>query len=730
MASYPARKQLEASYALTKRQGMSTREIKKSIRKQVLLLLKNNGKRAFRAKEIAKTLGYSDSRRYNLFRKVLSELESSQNIEVVKGRRFKHKSKRQQHVVTGYLTVNPQGFGFVQIDGHDEDVYIPAGGMRTALHGDTVEIEIGARSRGKKEQPEGRVLRVIERARAEVVGTFDLMGHFAFVAPDNPRITKDIYIPKDGFNNAKQGDKVVASIDIYDDPKAAPEGRILDVIGPSGAPGVAVLAIAMASGAKPEFPEEVESQARQINTEITSAEIERRRDLREYPIFTVDPADAKDFDDAIHIIEKESGDFEIGIHIADVSHYVEEHSAIDSEALGRATSTYLVDRVIPMLPETLSNNVCSLRPNEDKLTYSCLLTVSPEGAVLDYDIAETVIHSKARLTYEEAQNIIDGTLTHPMEDDILRAASLSQMLTDLRMANGAIDFNLAEVRVELNEHDEPVQAYEVERKRSNRLIEEFMLLANRTIAQHIGSRSRPNPFVYRVHAPPDQDRIENLSTYARAFGYSLPHSKGTVSSIDLNALLEAARGSSRQFIIETAALQSMSKAIYSTENIGHFGLGFEYYSHFTSPIRRYPDLLVHRLLKTYNSGNSASEIDGDVLANHCKHCSERERAATEAERESTQLKLVEYAKKFEGETFEGTVVGVTRFGIFVKMHKLLAEGLVHVRDMTNDFWEHDPKQFALIGSHTGRRIQLGDSVRVKLAAASVESRRIDLLLSD
>lgn len=706
---------------------MSTnRKLKSSIRKQILFLLKNNGKKAFRAKEISKTLGFTDNKRYKLFREVLSELEASHQVNVVKGRLYQHKRGKRTHVLTGRLTVNPHRFGFVDVEGEEIDIFIPPHRMKTALDGDLVRVELAARFRGKDDQPEGAIIEVVERGRVQVVGTFDRMGHFAFVKPDDLKVTKDVYVPQDAFNGAKEGDKVVVSIDTFDDHRAAPEGRILSVLGPSDAPGVAVLALAMASGARAEFPDEVGAEADQIDSTIPQSEVDRRLDLRSYPIFTIDPGDAKDFDDAIHVIEMPSGNLEVGVHIADVSYYVKEDSGLDKEALGRGTSTYLVDRVIPMLPEKLSNEVCSLRPKEDKLTFSCILEVEPAGKVVAYRIEETIVHSHARLTYEQAQAIIDSELDHPLKVDVQRAATLGATLTSKRMKSGAVDFNIPEIRVELDDQDVPVRVYESERKPSNRLVEEFMLLANKAVAEHVGKQSR-NPFVYRVHAPPDSDRIRNLSEYVAAFGYKLPHSDGEVSSADLNALLEEVRGSEKQFIIETAALQSMSKALYSTDNIGHYGLGFGHYSHFTSPIRRYPDLIAHRLLKRYAKGEF--NVDAEVLANHCKHCSERERAATEAERESTRLKQVEFVSQHVGEEFAGVVVGVTKFGVFVKMTELLTEGLIHVRDMTDDFWEYDAKQYALFGSRSGRTIRLGDSVKVRIAAASVETRRIDLVFA-
>ena len=701
------------------------------LKRQILSFLRDHGDRAFRHKEIAKALNVKDNQRYRLFRDVLEELDDADLVTKVKGGRYQHKKARPRNVVEGTLTVNPGGFGFVDVEGMDEDVFVPQNRMKTALDGDRVRVELAAPVRGRRDgenRREGEVLEVIERGRAQTVGTFDRMGYFAFVKPDDPRLTRDIYVPKEDFNGAKEGDKVVVSIDAFDDPKASPEGRVLEVLGPASDPRVAVLAVAIAHGAPSDFPEAVERAAAEIPVAIPEAEVARRLDLRDRRVFTIDPADAKDFDDAVHIARLDSGDYELGVHIADVSHYVEAGTPLDEEAYARGTSTYLVDRVIPMLPEKLSNGVCSLRPREDKLTFSCLMTVTPRGVVKDYRIAETVIHSQQRFTYEEAQQIIDGgTQDHPLRDDVLLAARLARTLTKKRMSAGSIDFDLPEVRVVLDGEGRPVEVVRKERQEANRLIEEFMLLANRTVAEEVGKRQK-KPFVYRVHDVPNADKMKQLAEYVRAFGYPLSLHEGTVDRKDLNQLLQHVKGTAEEPVIETAAVQAMAKAVYSPHNIGHFGLGFAYYAHFTSPIRRYPDLIAHRLLKRYAAGGP--EADVKTLEVQCKHCSDRERAAAEAERESVKLKQVEYVAQHLGESFDGVVVGVTNFGVFVEMSALLTEGLVHVRDMDDDYWEYDARQYALVGAHTRRVIRLGDPVRVQVAAAHVETRKVDLLFVD
>ena len=698
-----------------------------ALRKTILSYLSGHPDEAYRPKEISRALGLKSRARYRAFLDALDELERGGQIRRVRGGRLQLMPETSPGV-EGLIRVNRQGHGFVQLDDGSE-VFVRQGRLMTALDGDRVQVEIAAAN--ARPDPDrlrdARVIGIVERGRSQTVGTFETKGSAGWVKPDDNRVGHDVYVPQTEWNGARTGDKVIASIDTFDDPKSAPEGRVLSVLGPADAPGVDVLAVAVAHGARPEFPDAVERDAEQIDGRISEAEIGRRLDLRDAPIFTIDPEDAKDFDDAIHTRDLGDGRIEVGVHIADVSHYVQAGSALDAEAYERATSTYLVDRVIPMLPEALSNGVCSLRPREDKLCYSCILVVDAEsGEVESWRVVQTVIHSKERFTYQGAQDVLDGA-DHPLSDEVRRAGALARTLTAKRMREGALDFDVPEVRIRLDADGQPVDVYVKERKAANRLIEELMLLANTAVAREAASREKP--LVYRIHGEPDRERIAALAEYVRPFGYTLNEDRGEVKRSDLNRLLRTVQGTPEAAVIEQAAIRAMQKAVYSPDNIGHYGLGFSHYAHFTSPIRRYPDLIVHRLLKRYHgegSGLGAMPTESQ-LEDWAKHCSEREREATEAERESVKLKQVEYAAQHIGDVFDAVVTGVTKFGVFAEMTDLLTTGLVHVRDMDGDFWEYDAARYALIGRRTGRQIQAGAACRVRIEAAEPESRKIDLV---
>ncbi len=697
-----------------------------NIRRQVLSLLRNNGKQSFRIKEIARKLGYEDNRDYRQFLGVMEDLIDEALIGKVKGGRYRYRKPGGKAV--GRLTVNPKGFGFVEVEGAAQDFFVSPSNMKTALDGDTVRISTAARSRDGRRR-EAEILEVVERGRLQAVGTFKQRGKFAVVKPDDLRLTHDIYVDRDHFGGAKDGQKVLVSVDRFEDPHGAPEGRVLSVIGDSGDPEVQVLALAMSLGVTAEFPDAVENAAKAVPGELSGDDLIERLDFRDKRTFTIDPEDAKDFDDAIHVEDLGSGMLEIGVHIADVSHFVREGTILDEEARKRGTSVYLVDRVIPMLPERLSNDLCSLRPRVDRLTFSCVMKVDGRGNVHDYTIQPSVIHSRARLTYAEAQDIIDGKdPDHQLADDVLRANGVATALTEERMASGSVDFDIPEVKVLLSDDGHPIDMFVKQRTQSNRLIEELMLLANRIVASHAADAYDNRPFVFRVHDRPDFERIRNLAHYVRAFGHRLELKDDGVDSRALNQLLRAVHDRPEAPVIEQAALRAMAKAVYTTDNIGHYGLGFDHYSHFTSPIRRYPDLIAHRLLRRYASGKGSP--DREELEGICEHCSERERIAEAAERESVRLKQVEYARNHLGDQFNGVVVGVTKFGVFVEISDLLVEGMVHVRDMDDDYYEYDEASFSLRGVESGTTYQPGTAVRVTIVAANIETREIDLFFSN
>ena len=700
---------------------MADRRDVDALRSQILSFLEAHPDRAYRAKELSRALGVKNQGRYQALLEAFDGIRDAGDAATAKGGRLQHRTKDNEAV--GRLQVMAQGFGFVRTD-DDTEFFVRPRRMGVGLDGDLVRVGLAAEKKGRPadQKREGEVIEILERGRATTVGTFATTGKSGWVTPDDQRLQKDVYVARDGWNGAEPGDKVIVSIDRYEDPKASPEGTVTQVIGPAGAPGVDVLALALAHGAPSDFPPEVEAEAEGITAGITKQEVARRLDLRDYPVFTIDPDDAKDFDDAIHTRDLGDGMTEVGVHIADVSHYVKEGGIIDQEAYERATSTYLVDRVIPMLPEALSNGVCSLRPREDKLAYSCIMVVDGGGWVHSWEIRETVIHSKERFTYDGAQAVLDGQ-DHPMADEVRRAGALARTLTQRRMDEGAIDFDVPEVKIRLNDQGQPVDVYEKERKEANRLIEEFMLLANRAVAKEADRRTLP--LVYRVHDTPDRERIKALADYVKTFGLKLPHAEGHVERSDLNDLLREVKGSPQAPIIEQAAIRSMSKAVYSPDNVGHYGLGFAHYAHFTSPIRRYPDLIVHRTLKK-KLGQMAGRIPTeDELEVQAKHTSDRERQATEAERESIKLKQVEYAAAHLGDTFDGVVVSVTKFGVFVQMTKLLVEGLVHVSNM-DGYWEYDERRYVPANKNTGRRIRVGDPCRVKIESAEPATRKVDL----
>lgn len=708
------------------------------LQKRILKFLQNHGDRTFRAKEIAKRLDIRERAEFVLCRELLEDLVADGKV-ARQGNRFGFRPAAT--LTQGVIRAHADGFGFV-MDDEGNEYFVGSRRMGLALDGDRVEIGLDAPPTDGRRR-EAEVLNVIERGRPTAVGTFHLHGHFGSVRPDDRRMTKDVYVAKDDWGGAKEGDKVQVSIDRYDNPKSYPEGRILTVIGSSEDPATRVLALAMSVGIDADFPQEALDEAERASDKITGKDLKNREDFRKDVVFTIDPIDARDFDDALHWKDLGDGRCEVGVHIADVGHYVRPGSELDKAGYLRGTSTYLVDRVIPMLPHRLSGNLCSLRPNEDRLTYSCVFELDGAANVVRHRITPSVIHSKARLTYEQAQAVIDGedptkaygadapgvTPKPPAEVQtaIKKLWDLADHLIKRRFKHGSIDFDLPEVRVVLDENGIVTDLVRKDRIAANRLIEEFMLLANQTVARHIVKAKPKRAGVYRTHDAPDQERIKQLVAYVRGFGYSVDSRDGTIAPAELNRLMRDAEGKPEQPVIQNAALRAMAKAKYSPEEKGHFGLGFEHYSHFTSPIRRFPDLITHRILRQMSRDESSP--DHATLKLQCEHLSERERVADEAQRESIKLKKVEYMQQHVGDTFEGVISGVTSFGLFVELSKLLVEGLVHVRELSDDYYEYDELAYMLVGRNSGRRFKLGDPVKVVVASANTESREIDFVFA-
>jgi ribonuclease R len=618
-----------------------------------------------------------------------------------------------------------RGSAYVLTNDPGNDIYIAPKDLRNALHGDRVKVQLFARR--KKGKLEGEVVKILERARTEFVGTVQQSGSFWFLVPDNRKMLVDLFIPRDKLNGAQAGEKALALMTGWPEKASSPFGEIIRVFGKPGEHEVEIHAIMAEFNLPYAFPPEVEAEADLIPTTISEAEILKRRDFRKVPTLTIDPEDAKDFDDALSVQDLGNGRYEIGVHIADVTHYVKPDSKLEEEAYKRATSVYLVDRVVPMLPEVLSNGVCSLRPNEDKLCFSAVFEMDAEGTVYKQWIGRTAIHSQRRFTYAEAQAVID-TGQGDMADEITALYGISLKLRAERFKKGALGFEKSEFKFKLNEANEPIGVYLKEPMPANHLIEEFMLLANRTVAtwagKHPDGSPTGRPFVYRIHDDPDPVKLEDLQGFVKQFGYQLNLNGRKSITKSLNQMLADAKGKGEQNMLETLAIRSMAKAVYSTKNIGHYGLAFDDYSHFTSPIRRYPDMMAHRLLATYLKGKDAPKMDYEEA---CRHSSEREKAAADGERASVKYMQVKYMQQFVGQSFKGMITGVTDWGLFVEMEENRCEGMIRLRDLRDDFYYFDEKNHALVGDVSGKIYSLGDAIWVKVKAADLDKKQIDLV---
>ncbi|WP_223032357.1 ribonuclease R [Hanstruepera marina] len=717
----------------------------------ILSILKKERNKSFNYKQIAAKLGVNDASSRNQIIKKLQQLKVKKEIEEVERGKFKAIVTTDYH--TGILDLSHKGSGYIITDEFEDDIYIASNNINRALNGDEVEFYVYKRlKRGRRE---GEITQVLKRAKNEYVGVIQVHDNYAFVIPDSTKMYKDIFVPINKINKAEEGDKVLVSLDDWTEKQDSPHGRVLKVLGKPGEHNTEIHSILAEYGLPYEFPHEVEDYANKLDTSITKEEIKKRRDMRDVLTFTIDPKDAKDFDDALSFQILDNGLYEIGIHIADVSHYVKPETVLDDEAYERATSVYLVDRVVPMLPEILSNNACSLRPHEEKYTFSAVFQLNDKAEVINQWFGRTVTYSDARFAYEEAQAIIENNpnvtsseversqinSTIPKEVSltgkeyqtdkniafaVLKLDELAKIMRRKRMSSGAISFDKVEVKFNLDKDNNPTGVYFKTSKDANKLIEEFMLLANRKVAEFIGKQKPPKTFVYRVHDEPDDSKLGALQNIVGRFGYKLNFKDRKSTSASLNNLLKDVVGKKEQNLVDTLAIRSMSKAEYTTHNIGHYGLAFDYYSHFTSPIRRYPDVMAHRLLQHYlDGGKSANE---EVYEDKCNHSSNMEYLATKAERDSIKYMQIKFMQDHQDEEFIGVISGVTDWGIYVEIITNKCEGMVRVRDITDDHYEFDETEFALIGRNTKNMYQLGDEVVVKVKNTDLVKKHLDFNL--
>lgn len=625
--------------------------------------------------------------------------------------------------------VNPRFAFVITGDGEREtDVYVSTDDLNGAIDGDRVKVMRFSDSSNRGRRIEGRVTDIIERGRTELVGRIEIWPNYGQVIPDSKKIYEEIYVPKDKLGGAQDGDKVILRLTRFPDGRHRPEGEVISVLGKAGQHNTEMHAILAEFGLPAKFTEEIEREANAIPTDITENDIQKRRDFRGITTFTIDPVDAKDFDDALSIRTLDNGNYEIGVHIADVTHYVRPEMRLEEEAYRRGTSVYLVDRVVPMLPENLSNVLCSLRPNEDKLTFSAVFEMSPDARIQKEWFGRTVIHSDRRFAYEEAQEILDSGHGDFVEE-LQTLNRLALTLKEERFRRGAINFETAEVKFRLDENGVPLGIYQKVRKDAHKLIEEFMLLANKQVAEFVHRRSRgdhPNVMVYRIHESPDLQKLQTFAAFAGRLGYKLKVEEEKLST-SYNQLMDAIEGQPEQNVLQQLAVRTMAKARYSTEDVGHFGLAFRRYSHFTSPIRRYPDMMAHRLLQHYLDGGKS--VDRAEYEEKCKQSSDRERVAVEAERASIKYKQVEYMSRLDNDqVFDGIITGVTDFGIFVEITSTSAEGLVRMTDLGDDFYEYDKDNYRLVGRRSKKIYAFGDAVSVRVKEANLGRRSLDLWL--
>lgn len=697
---------------------------KNELRQKVMDFLARQNRQAFNYKQIAFGIGATNpANRLDLIN-LLDILAEADEITEVSLGKYKAKANRGSENI-GIFVRRSNGRNAVVVD--EEQILVAERNSMHALNGDKVRVMVSASRKGA--EPEARVVEIVEPKEQVFIGTLHIDGNYSALVTDSKFLAADIIIPRSKLRGGKDGDKAIARIVQWRDEEMNPRGEIVDILGRKGENTAEMHAILAEFGLPYRYPENVEKAADKIDAGITPEEVAKREDFRAVTTFTIDPRDAKDFDDALSIRQLANGNYEVGVHIADVTHYVHPGSIIDKEARSRATSVYLVDRTIPMLPEHLSNGICSLRPNEEKLTFSAIFELDAKANVVNSRIGRTVIKSDRRFTYEEAQQIIE-TGKGDFAKEVLTLDSLAKELRRRRYDNGALEFDRAEVRFEIDKDGHPVSVFFKESKDANKLIEEFMLLANLTVAESIGKvpkGKKAKTFVYRVHDNPDPEKIANLSMIAQRFGYKV-NAEGRAKEVNrsLNRMLHNVKGKGEENMLSILAIRSMAKAVYTTDNVGHYGLALDYYTHFTSPIRRYPDMMVHRLLQRYfDKGRSADKLK---IEDQCKHSSEMEQLAASAERASIRYKQVEFMADRLGEIYDGVISGVTEWGLYVELNDNLCEGLVPVRDLADDYYDLDEKNYCLIGRRHGTRYSLGDEVKVQVARADLDRKQLDFML--
>ena len=695
---------------------------KPKLKNTILPLFYDHPERTYNYKQIAELLKIHDQEITKLVFVVLEELTESGNLQSVQ--RGKYKLKSRSGTICGTVDMQRQGFGYIVSEEVEKPVLVSSRNLNHAMDGDKVKVSLYAIR--KNQPPEGEVVEIVERAKSTFVGIISKSRNFAFCVPSG-KVGFDLFIPNENLKGAKDGQKVVAKIIEWPASAKNPIGEIIEVLGDVGDNNAEMHAILAEYDLPLRFPENVLKAAEKIPDVISEEEIKLRRDMRGVTTITIDPLDAKDFDDALSIRKLDNGFWEVGVHIADVSHYMKPGSILDEEAYSRATSVYLVDRVVPMLPEKLSNGVCSLRPNEDKLCFSAIFQLNDQAEIQNQWFGRTVIHSNKRFAYEEAQAIIE-TGEGELKDEVLNLFRLSVNLREARFKKGSIAFERVEVKFNIDENGKPLSVYFKEAKESNQLVEEFMLLANKRVAELIGNpedHKTPRTFVYRIHDKPDPEKLVNFNHFIHKFGFGLLlGSPGQITS-SMNQLMTNVRGKKEQNVIETLAIRTMAKAVYSTRNIGHYGLSFGFYTHFTSPIRRYPDVMVHRLLERYLEGGKTA--NAQKYEDMCKHSSDMENKAASAERSSIKYKQVEFMQDKIGEEFSGVISGVTDWGMFVELENK-CEGMVSVNTLDDDFYIFDEKNYCLEGRHSHRIFQLGDEVKIEILRANLEKKQLDFRL--